>query len=136
MRWCRQVAHSMRSNGRDQHLAAQLKIGHVWSAVVKIAQKPDAGLLNQGPATPNGRHHIICGSVHHSVCAHLCLRLGAGSEICSQLSSQSQLLDPILRSDLNLHAKPIGISRRIRRVQRTKGWPLCGSNIRITSFGP
>ena len=81
----------------------------------------DESSLNQRFAVPNGRHHFRGGVIHHSVCAHLCLRLGAGSEICSQLSSQSQLLDPILRRDLNLHAKPIGISRRIRRVQRTEG---------------
>ena len=108
----------------------------VWSAVDKVAQKPDAGLLDQGYATPNGRHHIICGSVHHSVCTHLCLRLGAGSEICRQLSSERKLLDPLLGSDFHLHAKPIGLSRRIGRVQQTKDWPVSGSNICVTYFGP
>ena len=95
-----------------------------------------ASSLNQGFAVPNGRHHLRCGFVHHSVCAHLCLRLGAGSEICRQLSSERKLLDPLLGSDFHLHAKPIGLSRRIGRVQQTKGWPVSGSNICHTYFGP
>ena len=45
-----------------------------------------ASSLNQGFAVPNGRHHLSGGFVHHSVRAHLYLRLGAGGEICRQLS--------------------------------------------------
>ena len=83
------------------------------------------GLLNQGFAAPNGRDHLRRGVIHHSVRAHLCLRLGAGSEICRQLRSQGKLLDPMVWSVLYLHAEPVGLSRRI---QQTKGWTPIGSN--------
>ena len=81
--------------------------------------------INQGFAEPNDRHHIRGGVIHHSVRAHLCLRLGAGSEICRQLRSETKLLDPMVWSVLHLHAEPVGFSRRI---QQTKGWTLVGSN--------
>ena len=84
-----------------------------------------ASSLNQGFAVPNGRHHFRCGDIHHSVCAHLCLRLGAGGEICRQLSCERKLLDPMVWSVLHLHAEPVGLSRRI---QQTKGWTPIGSN--------
>ena len=83
------------------------------------------GSLNQGFAAPNGRDHLRRGVIHHSVRAHLCLRLGAGSEICRQLRSQGKLLDPMVWSVLHLHAEPVGLSRRI---QLTKGWTLVGSH--------
>ena len=83
------------------------------------------GSLNQGFAVPNGRHHFRGGDIHHSVCAHLCLRLGAGGEICRQLSCERKLLDPMVWSVLYLHAEPVGLSRRI---QQTKGWTPIGSN--------
>ena len=83
------------------------------------------GSLNQGFAAPNGRDHLRRGVIHHSVRAHLCLRLGAGSEICRQLRSKRKLLDPMVWSVLHLHAEPVGFSRRI---QQTKGWTLVGSN--------
>ena len=85
----------------------------------------DDSSINQGFAEPNDRHHIRGGVIHHSVRAHLCLRLGAGSEICRQLRSESKLLDPMVWSVLHLHAEPVGFSRRI---QQTKGWTLVGSN--------
>ena len=85
----------------------------------------DDSSINQGFAEPNGRHHIRGRVIHHSVRAHLCLRLGAGSEICRQLRSESKLLDPMVWSVLHLHAEPVGFSRRI---QQTKGWTLVGSN--------
>ena len=81
--------------------------------------------INQGFAEPNDRHHIRGGVIHHSVRAHLCLRLGAGSEICRQLRSETKLMDPMAWSVLHLHAEPVGFSRRI---QQTKGWTLVGSN--------
>ena len=84
-----------------------------------------ASSLNQGFAVPNGRHHFRGGDIHHSVCAHLCLRLGAGGEICRQLSCERKLLDPMVWSVLHLHAEPVGLSRGI---QQTKGWTLIGSN--------
>ena len=84
-----------------------------------------AGSLNQGFAAPNGRYHLRRGVINHSVRAHLCLRLGAGSEICRQLRSETKLLDPMVWSVLHLHAEPVGFSRRI---QQTKGWTLVGSN--------
>ena len=83
------------------------------------------GSLNQGFAVPNGRHHFRGGDIHHSVCAHLCLRLGAGGEICRQLSCERKLLDAMVWSVLYLHAEPVGLSRRI---QQTKGWTPIGSN--------
>ena len=83
------------------------------------------GSLNQGFAASNGRDHLRRGVIHHSVRAHLCLRLGAGSEICRQLRSQGKLLDPMVWSVLYLHAEPVGLSRRI---QQTKGWTPIGSN--------
>ena len=85
----------------------------------------DDSSINQGFAEPNDRHHIRGGVIHHSVRAHLCLRLGAGSEICRQLRSETKLLDPMVWSVLHLHAEPVGFSRRI---QQTKGWTLVGSN--------
>ena len=85
----------------------------------------DESSLNQRFAVPNGRHHIRGSVIHHSVRAHLCLRLGAGSEICRQLRSERKLLDPMVWSVLHLHAEPVGLSRR---VQQTKGWTLVGSN--------
>ena len=85
----------------------------------------DDSSINQGFAEPNGRHHIRGGVIHHSVRAHLCLRLGAGSEICRQLRSETKLLDPMVWSVLHLHAEPVGLSRGI---QQTKGWTLIGSN--------
>ena len=85
----------------------------------------DDSSINQGFAEPNDRHHIRGGVIHHSVRAHLCLRLGAGSEICRQLRSERKLLDPMVWSVLHLHAEPVGFSRRI---QQTKGWTLVGSN--------
>ena len=85
----------------------------------------DESSLNQRFAVPNGRHHIRGSVIHHSVRAHLCLRLGAGSEICRQLRSERKLLDPMVWSVLHLHAEPVGFSRRI---QQTKGWTLVGSN--------
>ena len=84
----------------------------------------DDSSINQGFAEPNDRHHIRGGVIHHSVRAHLCLRLGAGSEICRQLRSQGKLLDPMVWSVLYLHAEPVGLSRRI---QQTKGWTPMGS---------
>ena len=84
-----------------------------------------AGSLNQGFAAPNGRYHLRRGVINHSVRAHLCLRLGAGSEICRQLRSQGKLLDPMVWSVLHLHAEPVGFSRPI---QLTKGWTLVGSH--------
>ena len=84
-----------------------------------------AGSLNQGFAAPNGRYHLRRGVINYSVRAHLCLRLGAGSEICRQLRSQGKLLDPMVWSVLYLHAEPVGLSRRI---QQTKGWTPIGSN--------
>jgi len=85
----------------------------------------DDSSLNQGFAVPNGRHHLGGGFIHHPVRAHLCLRLGAGSEICRQLRSETKLLDPMVWSVLHLHAELVGFSRRI---QQTKGWTLVGSN--------
>ena len=84
-----------------------------------------AGSLNKGFATPNGRDHLRRGVIHHSVRAHLCLRLGAGIEICRQLSGERKLLDPMVWSVVHLHAEPVGLSRRI---QQTKGWTPIGSN--------
>ena len=84
-----------------------------------------AGSLNQGFAAPNGRHHLRRSVVNHSVRAHLCLRLGAGSEICRQLRSQGKLLDPMVWSVLDLHAEPIGFPWGIHQ---TKGWTLIGSH--------
>ena len=81
--------------------------------------------LNQGFAEPNGRHHLRGGVVHHSVRTHLCLRIGAGSEIRRQLRSERKLHDPMVWSVLHLHAEPVGFSRRI---QETKGWTLVGSH--------
>ena len=83
------------------------------------------GSLNQGFAAPKGRDHLRRGVIHYSVRAHLCLRLGSGSEICRQLRSQGKLLDPMVWSVLLLHAEPVGFSRRI---QLTKGWTLVGSH--------
>ena len=83
-----------------------------------------AGSLNQGFSAPNGRYHLRRGVIHHSVRAHLCLRLGSGSEICRQLRSQRKLLDPMVWSVLHLHAEPVGLSRRIHQK---KGWTLVGS---------
>ena len=85
----------------------------------------DDSSINQGFAAPNGRYHLRRGVINHSVRAHLCLRLGAGSEICRQLRSQGKLLDPMVWSVLHLHAEPVGFSRRI---QLTKGWTLVGSH--------
>ena len=85
----------------------------------------DESSHNQGFAVPNGRHHLRGGFVHHSVRAHLCLRLGAGSEICRQLRSETKLLDPMVWSVLHLHAEPVGLSRRI---QQKKGWTPISSN--------
>ena len=84
----------------------------------------DDSSLNQGFAVPNGRHHLRGGFVHHSVRAHLCLRLSAGREICRQLRSQRKLLDPMVRSVLHLHAEPVGF---FRLVHQKKGWTLVGS---------
>ena len=84
-----------------------------------------ASSLNQGFAVPNGRHHLSGGFVHHSVRAHLYLRLGAGGEICRQLSCERKLLDPMVWSVLHLPAEPVGLSRRI---QQKKGWTPIGSN--------
>ena len=84
-----------------------------------------AGSLNQGFATPNGRYHLRRGVINHSVRAHLCLRLGAGSEICRQLRSQGKLLDPMVWSVLHLHAEPVGFPWGIHQ---TKGWTLVGSH--------
>ena len=81
--------------------------------------------INQGLAEPNDRHHIRGGVIHHSVRAHLCLRLGAGSEICRQLRSQGKLLDPMVWSVLHLHAEPVGFPWGIHQ---TKGWTLVGSH--------
>ena len=85
----------------------------------------DDSSLNQGFAVPNDRHHIRGGVIYHSVRAHLCLRLGAGSEICRQFRSERKLLDPMVRSVLHLHAEPVGFSRRI---QQKKGWSPVGSH--------
>ena len=85
----------------------------------------DDSSLNQGFAVPNGRHHLRGGFIHHSVRAHLCLRLGTGSEIRRQLRSERKLLDPMVRSVLHLHAEPVGFSRRI---QQKKGWSPVGSH--------
>ena len=85
----------------------------------------DDSSINQGFAAPNGRYQLRRGVINHSVRAHLCLRLGAGSEICRQLRSQGKLLDPMVWSVLHLHAEPVGFSRRI---QLTKGWTLVGSH--------
>ena len=84
-----------------------------------------AGSLNQGFAAPNGRYHLRRGVINHSVRAHLCLRLGAGSEICRQLRSQGKLLDPMVWSVLHLHAEPVGFPWGIHQ---TKGWTLIGSH--------
>ena len=84
-----------------------------------------ASSLNQGFAVPNGRHHFRGGDIHHSVCAHLCLRLGAGGEICRQLSCERKLLDPMVWSVLHLHAEPVGFPWGIHQ---TKGWTLVGSH--------
>ena len=84
-----------------------------------------AGSLNQGFAAPNGRYHLRRGVINHSVRAHLCLRLGAGSEICRQLRSQGKLLDPMVWSVLHLHAEPVGFPWGIHQ---TKGWTLVGSH--------
>ena len=85
----------------------------------------DDSSLNQGFAVPNGRHHLRGGFIHNSVRAHLCLRLGTGSEIRRQLRSERKLLDPMVRSVLHLHAEPVGFSRRI---QQKKGWSPVGSH--------
>ena len=85
----------------------------------------DDSSTSQGFAEPNDRHHIRGGVIHHSVRAHLCLRLGAGSEIRRQLCSERKLHDPMVWSVLHLHAEPVGFSRRI---QETKGWTLVGSH--------
>ena len=84
-----------------------------------------AGSLNQGFAAPNGRYHLRRGVINHSVRAHLCLRLGAGSEICRQLRSQGKLLDPMVWSVLHLHAEPVGFPWGIHQ---TNGWTLIGSH--------
>ena len=84
-----------------------------------------AGSLNQGFAAPNGRYHLRRGVINHSVRAHLCLRLGSGSEICRQLRSQGKLLDPMVWSVLHLHAEPVGFPWDIHQ---TKGWALVGSH--------
>ena len=84
-----------------------------------------AGSLNQGFAEPNGRYHLRRGVINHSVRAHLCLRLGAGSEICRQLRSQGKLLDPMVWSVLHLHAEPVGFPWDIHQ---TNGWALIGSH--------
>ena len=84
-----------------------------------------AGSLNQGFAAPNGRYHLRRGVINHSVRAHLCLRLGAGSEICRQLRSQGKLLDPMVWSVLHLHAEPVGFPWGIHQ---TNGWTLVGSH--------
>ena len=84
----------------------------------------DDSSLNQGFAVPNGRHHLRGGFVHHSVRAHLCLRLSAGREICRQLRSQRKLLDPMVWSVLHLHAEPVVF---FRLVHQKKGWTLVGS---------
>ena len=85
----------------------------------------DDSSINQGFAAPNGRYHLRRGVINHSVRAHLCLRLGAGSEICRQLCSERKLLDPMVWSVLHLHAEPVGFSRAIHQ---TKGWTLVGSH--------
>ena len=84
-----------------------------------------AGSLNQGFAAPNGRYHLRRGVINHSVRAHLCLRLGAGSEIGRQLRSHGKLLDPMIWSVLHLHAEPIGFPWGIHQ---TKVGALVGSN--------
>ena len=84
-----------------------------------------AGSLNQGFAAPNGRYHLRRGVINHSVRAHFCLRLGAGSEICRQLRSQGKLLDPMVWSVLHLHAEPVGFPWDIHQ---TKGWALVDSH--------
>ena len=84
-----------------------------------------AGSLNQGFAAQNGRYHLRRGVINHSVRAHLCLRLGAGSEICRQLRSQGKLLDPMVWSVLHLHAEPVGFPWGIHQ---TNGWTLVGSH--------
>jgi len=84
-----------------------------------------AGSLNQGFAAPNGRYHLRRGVINHSVRAHLCLRHGAGSEICRQLRSQGKLLDPMVWSVLHLHAEPVGFPWGIHQ---TNGWTLVGSH--------
>ena len=63
--------------------------------------------LNQGFAIPNGRHNLRGEVIHHSVRAHLCLRLSAGTQICSQLSREGKLLDPMVWSNLHLHVEPV-----------------------------
>ena len=85
----------------------------------------DDSSINQGFAAPNGRYHLRRGVINHSVRAHLCLRLGAGSEICRQLRSQGKLLDPMVWSVLHLHAEPVGFPWGIHQ---TKGWTLVGSH--------
>ena len=85
----------------------------------------DDSSLNQGFAAPNGRYHLRRGVINHSVRAHLCLRLGAGSEICRQLRSQGKLLDPMVWSVLHLHAEPVGFPWDIHQ---TKGWALVDSH--------
>ena len=85
----------------------------------------DDSSLNQGFAAPNGRYHLRRGVINHSVRAHLCLRLGAGSEICRQLRSQGKLIDPMVWSVLHLHAEPVGFPWGIHQ---TKGWTLVGSH--------
>ena len=81
--------------------------------------------INQRFVVPNGRHHFRGGVIHHSVCAHLCLRLAAGSEICRQLSRERELLDPMVWSVLHLHAEPVGFPWGIHQ---TKGWTLVDSH--------
>ena len=120
----------------SRHPAAHLDSDHFCSAVLKTVQTQPAGLFDEGFAAPNGRHHFISGTVNHSVCAHLCLRLGAGSEICRPLRRERKLLDPMVGSFLHLYGESVESFRRVRRVQQTIGWALTGSDIYVTTNKP
>ena len=109
---------------------------HLFSAALKIVQTKPAGLFEQGFAEPNGRHYFISETVNHSVCAHLCLRLGTSGEICRPLRRERKLLDPMVGSFLHLYGEPVERFRRVRRVQQTKGWTLIGSDIYVTTIEP
>ena len=138
MRWCRKVdqARGRSCNWRCRHLGRTSTIDHLPSAVLKFVQRLPAVLINQGLPVSNSRHHLISGIVHHSERAHLCLRLGAGSELCRPLHRERKLLHPIVGSFLHLYGEPVERFRRARRVQQTKGLTLTGREIYVTTIEP
>ncbi len=63
----------------------------------------------------NDRGHFVSGVIHHHVRTHLCLGLGAGTDVSSGLCFERHLLNPTIKSFLledaiqkSLDIDPIG----------------------------